>query len=221
MFLSHFSVLSSLVFPFLVREKAIETNNPRNNERASRVERERERKRKRFIKRRRETERDLVALSRRKKEERCVVSFPPLLLKRLRRYPRQRGVSLRKTKINRSNRISSPEEEEEEKERGKKNLRKNERERNKDPPHHVDVDACVCVLFLLLCPRLNVRLQFVWMRYVVVVLRQSFIQKVGRPFVKKVNQNENFKKKTSNNQTTVADRRTQIIIIISRCTWIY
>jgi hypothetical protein len=66
-------------------------------------------------------------------------------------------VSLRKTKINRSNRISSPEEEEEEKERGKKNLRKNERERNKDPPHHVD--ACVCVLFLLLCPRLNVRLQ--------------------------------------------------------------
>ena len=195
MFLSHFSVLSSLVFPFLVREKAIETNNPRNNERASRVERERERERKRFIKRRRETERDLVALSRRKKEERCVVSFPPLLLKRLRRYPRQRGVSLRKTKINRSNRISSPEEEEEEKERGKKNLRKNERERNKDPPHHVDVDACVCVLFLLLCPRLNVRLQFVWMRYVVVVLRQSFIQKVGRPFVKKVNQNENFKKK--------------------------
>lgn len=155
MFLSHFSVLSSLVFPFLVREKAIETNNPRNNERASRVERERERKR--FIKRRRETERDL-ALSRRKKEERCVVSFPPLLLKRLRRYPRQRGVSLRKTKINRSNRISSPEEEEEkEKERGKKNLRKNERETNKDPPHHVD--ACVCVLFLLLCPRLNVRLQ--------------------------------------------------------------
>ena len=30
------------VFPFLVREKAIETNTPRNNERASRVERERE-----------------------------------------------------------------------------------------------------------------------------------------------------------------------------------
>tara|TARA_B100001142_G_scaffold136_1_gene131 strand:+ start:154 stop:489 length:336 start_codon:yes stop_codon:yes gene_type:complete len=106
-------------------------------------------------------------------------------------------VSLRKTKINRSNRISSPEEEEKEKERGKKNLRKNERETNKDPPHHVD--ACVCVLFLLLCPRLNVRLQFVWMRYVVVVLRQSFIQKVGRPFKKKVNQNENFKKK---HQTT-------------------
>jgi hypothetical protein len=48
MFLSHFCVLSSLVFPFLVREKAIETNNPGNNERASRVERERERKR--FIK---------------------------------------------------------------------------------------------------------------------------------------------------------------------------
>lgn len=145
MFLSHFSVLSSLVFPFLVREKAIETNNPRNNERASRVERERERKR--FIKRRRETERDL-ALSRRKKEERCVVSFPPLLLKRLRRYPRQRGVSLRKTKINRSNRISSPEEEEEkEKERGKKNLRKNERETNKDPPHHVDACVCVCCFY--------------------------------------------------------------------------
>ena len=218
MFLSHFSVLSSLVFPFLVREKAIETNNPGNNERASRVERERERKR--FIKRRRETERDLVALSRRKKEERCVVSFPPLLLKRLRRYPRQRGVSLRKTKINRSNRISSPEEEEEEKERGKKNLRKNERERNKDPPHHVDVDACVCVLFLLLCPRLNVRLQFVWMRYVVVVLRQSFIQKVGRPFEKRYAKRK-LQKKNIKQPTTVADRRTQIIIIISRCTWIY
>jgi len=144
MFLSHFSVLSSLVFPFLVREKAIETNNP-GNKFASRVERERERKR--FIKRRRETERDL-ALSRRKKEERCVVSFPPLLLKRLRRYPRQRGVSLRKTKINRSNRISSPEEEEEkEKERGKKNLRKNERETNKDPPHHVDACVCVCCFY--------------------------------------------------------------------------
>jgi len=51
--------------------------------------------------------------------------------------------------------------------------------------------------------------------------RQSFIQKVGRPFEKKVTQNENFKKKTSNNQT-VADILTQIIIIIiSRCTWIY
>ena len=205
-------------FPFLL-EKKQSKQTTRETTNALPELRERERERKRFIKRRRETERDLVALSRRKKEERCVVSFPPLLLKRLRRYPRQRGVSLRKTKINRSNRISSPEEEEEEKERGKKNLRKNERETNKDPPHHVD--ACVCVLFLLLCPRLNVRLQFVWMRYVVVVLRQSFIQKVGRPFVKKVNQNENFKKKTSNNQTTVADRRTQIIIIISRCTWIY
>ena len=208
-------------FPFLLEKKqSKQTTRETTNALPELRERERERE-KRFIKRRRETERDLVALSRRKKEERCVVSFPPLLLKRLRRYPRQRGVSLRKTKINRSNRISSPEEEEEEKERGKKNLRKNERERNKDPPHHVDVDACVCVLFLLLCPRLNITLQFVWMRYVVVVLRQSFIQKVGRPFVKKVNQNENFKKKTSNNQTTVADRRTQIIIIISRCTWIY
>ena len=205
-------------FPFLLEKKQSKQT---TRETTNALPELRERERKRIIKRRRETERDLVALSRRKKEERCVVSFPPLLLKRLRRYPRQRGVSLRKTKINRSNRISSPEEEEEEKERGKKNLRKNERERNKDPPHHVDVDACVCVLFLLLCPRLNVRLQFVWMRYVVVVLRQSFIQKVGRPFVKKVNQNENFKKKTSNNQTTVADRRTQIIIIISRCTWIY
>ena len=39
----------------------------------------------------------------------------------------------------------------------------------------------------------------VWRRCVVFV-RQSFIQKVGRPFEKKVNQNENFKKKTSNNQ---------------------
>ena len=153
MFLSHFSVLSSLVFPFLVREKQSKQT---TRETTNALPELRERERKRFIKRRRETERDL-ALSRRKKEERCVVSFPPLLLKRLRRYPHQRGVSLRKTKINRSNRISSPEEEEKEKERGKKNLRKNERETNKDPPHHVD--ACVCVLFLLLCPRLNVRLQ--------------------------------------------------------------
>ena len=60
-------------------------------------------------------------------------------------------MSLRKTKINRSNRISSPEEEEEkEKERGKKNLRKNERETNKDPPHHVDARVCVCVVFITL-----------------------------------------------------------------------
>ena len=144
MFLSHFSVLSSLVFPFLVREKAIETNNPGNNERASRVERERERKR--FIKRRRETERDLV-LSRRKKEERYVVSFPPLLLKRLRRYPHQRGVSLRKTKINRSNHISSPEEEgeeeEEEKEREKR-TRKNEREMIKTL---LTMLMCVCCFY--------------------------------------------------------------------------
>ena len=110
-------------------------------------------------------------------------------------------MSLRKTKINRSNRISSPEEEEEkEKERGKKNLRKNERETNKDPPHHVD--ACVCVLFLLLCPRLNVRLQMC-------VDELLFYDKVlskkwgGRPFEKKVTQNENFKKKTSNNQQTL------------------
>jgi len=91
-------------------------------------ERERE-KRKRFIKRRRETERDLV-LSRRKKEERYVVSFPPLLLKRLRRYPHQRGVSLRKTKINRSNHISSPEEEEEEEEEEKE--REKEKEKTKE-----------------------------------------------------------------------------------------
>ena len=112
--------------------------------------RERERERKRFIKRRRETERDLV-LSRRKKEERYVVSFPPLLLKRLRRYPRQRGVSLRKTKINRSNHISSPEEEEEkeekEKEREKKNAKKRKRD-DEDPPYHVD--ACACVVFITL-----------------------------------------------------------------------
>ena len=110
----------------------------------------RERERKRFIKRRRETERDLV-LSRRKKEERYVVSFPPLLLKRLRRYPRQRGVSLRKTKINRSNHISSPEEEEEkeekEKEREKKNAKKRKRD-DEDPPYHVD--ACACVVFITL-----------------------------------------------------------------------
>ena len=116
-------------------------------------------------------------------------------------------MSLRKTKINRSNRISSPEEEEKEKEkekeRGKKNLRKNERETNKDPPHHVD--ACVCVLFLLLCPRLNVRLQMC-------VDELLFYDKVlskkwgGRPFEKKVTQNENFKKKNIKQPTTVADK---------------
>ena len=202
-------------FPFLL-EKKQSKQTTRETTNALPELRERERERKRFIKRRRETERDL-ALSRRKKEERCVVSFPPLLLKRLRRYPhRQRGVSLRKTKINRSNRISSPEEEEEEKERGKKNLRKNERETNKDPPHHVD--ACVCVLFLLLCPRLNVRLQMC-VDEMCCFLRQSFIQKVGRPFKKKVNQTKTSKKNIKQ-PTTVADRRTQIIIIISRCTWI-
>jgi hypothetical protein len=56
-----------------------------------------------------------------------------------------------------------------------------------------------------------------------VVLRQSFIQKVGRPFEKKVTQNENFKKKNIKQPTNVADVLTQIIIIIiiSRCTWIY
>ena len=143
MFLSHFCVLSSLVFPFLVREKAIETNNPGNNERASRVERERERKR--FIKRRRETERDLV-LSRRKKEERYVVSFPPLLLKRLRRYPQQRGVSLRKTKINRSNHISSPEKKKKKKKkRGKQKKKKKKRKkrRQNSSPYCVRV-CCVC-----------------------------------------------------------------------------
>ena len=58
---------------------------------------------------------------------------------------------------------------------------------------------CVCVLFLLLCPRLNVRLQMC-------VDELLFYDKVlskkwgGRPFEKKVTQNENFKKKTSNNQ---------------------
>ena len=140
MFLSHFSVLSSLVFPFLVREKAIETNNPRNNERASRVEREREKER--FIKRRRETERDLV-LYRRKKEVR-VVSFPPLLLKLLLRYPHQRGVSLRKTKISRSNHISSPEKKKKKRGKQKKKKKKRKKRRRDKTPHHI---VCVCCVF--------------------------------------------------------------------------
>ena len=203
-------------FPFLL-EKKQSKQTTRETTNALPELRERERERKRFIKRRRETERDL-ALPRRKKEERCVVSFPPLLLKRLRRYPRQRGVSLRKTKINRSNRISSPEEEEEEKERGKKNLRKNERETNKDPPHHVD--ACVCVLFLLLCPRLNVRLQKMCVDEMCCFFYDKVLSKKWvDPSRKKLILTKTSKKNIKQ-PTTVADRRTQIIIIISRCTWI-
>ena len=205
-------------FPFLLEKKqSKQTTRETTNALPELRERERERE-KRFIKRRRETERDL-ALSRRKKEERCVVSFPPLLLKRLRRYPhRQRGVSLRKTKINRSNRISSPEEEEEEKERGKKNLRKNERETNKDPPHHVD--ACVCVLFLLLCPRLNVRLQKMCVDEMCCFFYDKVLSKKWvDPSRKKLILTKTSKKNIKQ-PTTVADRRTQIIIIISRCTWI-
>jgi len=109
-------------------------------------------------------------------------------------------VSLRKTKINRSNRISSPEEEEEEKEekekeRGKKNAKKRKRD-DKDPPYHVDVCVCVCVLFLLLCPRLNVRLQMCVDE--MCCFRQSFIQKVV-PSRKKLILTKTSKKKHQNN----------------------
>jgi hypothetical protein len=112
-------------------------------------------------------------------------------------------VSLRKTKINRSNRISSPEEEEEkEKERGKKNLRKNEREMNKDPPHHVDACVCVCVLFLLLCPRLNVRLQMCVDE--LCCFRQSFIQKVGGSSLREKSYSKRkLQKKNSRQPTTL------------------
>ena len=108
-------------------------------------------------------------------------------------------MSLRKTKINRSNRISSPEEEEEEKEekekeRGKKNAKERKRD-DKDPPYHVDV--CVCVLFLLLCPRLNVRLQVCVDE--MCCFRQSFIQKVV-PSRKKLILTKTSKKKTSKQQ---------------------
>ena len=107
-------------------------------------------------------------------------------------------MSLRKTKINRSNRISSPEEEEEEKEekekeRGKKNAKERKRD-DKDPPYHVDV--CVCVLFLLLCPRLNVRLQVCVDE--MCCFRQSFIQKVV-PSRKKLILTKTSKKKHQNN----------------------
>ena len=110
-------------------------------------------------------------------------------------------MSLRKTKINRSNRISSPEEEEEEKEekekeRGKKNAKKRKRD-DKDPPYHVDVCVCVCVLFLLLCPRLNVRLQMCVDE--MCCFRQSFIQKVV-PSRKKLILTKTSKKKTSKQQ---------------------
>ena len=107
-------------------------------------------------------------------------------------------MSLRKTKINRSNRISSPEEEEEEKEekekeRGKKNAKERKRD-DKDPPYHVDV--CVCVLFLLLCPRLSVRLQVCVDE--MCCFRQSFIQKVV-PSRKKLILTKTSKKKHQNN----------------------
>jgi hypothetical protein len=131
-------------------------------------------------------------------------------------------VSLRKTKINRSNRISSPEEEEEkEKERGKKNLRKNERETNKDPPHHVDARVCVCVLFLLLCPRLNVRLQMCVDE--LCCFTTKFYPKSGSSLREKSYSKRKLQKKNIKQPTNVADVLTQIIIIIiiSRCTWIY
>ena len=123
-------------------------------------------------------------------------------------------MSLRKTKINRSNHISSPEEEEEEEEEEKERQKKNDKKRkrdDKDPPYHVDM----CVLFLLLCPRLNVRLQMC-VDEMCCFLRQSFIQKVV-PSRKKLIITKTSKKNIKT--TTVADILTQIII--SRYTWIY
>ena len=205
-------------FPFLL-EKKQSKQTTRETTNALPELRERERERKRFIKRRRETERDLAVLSRRKKKSDASSRFHLFFLNVFVVIPhRQRGVSLRKTKINRSNRISSPEEEEEEKERGKKNLRKNERETNKDPPHHVD--ACVCVLFLLLCPRLNVRLQKMCVDEMCCFFYDKVLSKKWvDPSRKKLILTKTSKKNIKQ-PTTVADRRTQIIIIISRCTWI-
>ena len=157
MFLSHFSVLSSLVFPFLVREKAIETNNPRNNERASRVERERERERDLLNEEEKRSAIQQYSLVEKKKSDASsrfhlffLNVFVVIPVREACRFGKQKSIDPIVS-------LLREEEEEEEKERGKKNLRKNERETDKDPPHHVD--ACVCVLFLLLCPRLNVRLQ--------------------------------------------------------------
>ena len=143
-----------MFFPpvFLVREKAIETNNPRTTNALPEL-RERERERKRFIKRRRETERDLV-LYRRKKEERYVVSFPPLLLKRLRRYPHQRE-ACRFGKQKSIDPIVSllPKKKKKKKKKKKegKRTRKNERETIKTLlTMLMCVCVCVCVVFITL-----------------------------------------------------------------------
>ena len=137
------------VFP--VREKAIETNNPRTTNALPELkEREREKKKERFIKRRRETERDLV-LYRRKKEERYVVSFPPLLLKLLLRYPHQREACRFGKQKSIDPIISLLPRRRRRRRRGVNRRRKRKNERNDDKtPHHI---VCACVVCVLLRPR--------------------------------------------------------------------
>jgi len=136
------------VFPFLVERKSNRNKQPANNERASRVERERERERKRDLINE-EEKRNAIHYSIVEKKKSDTSSFPILLLKLLcrRRYPHQRGVSLRKTKINRSNHISSPEKKKKKKKKEGKRTRKNERGDDKDPPYHIDVCVCVCCFY--------------------------------------------------------------------------
>jgi hypothetical protein len=128
-----------------LREKAIETNNPRTTNALPEL-RERERERKRDLLNE-EEKRNAIHYSIVEKKKSDTSSFPILLLKLLcrRRYPHQRGVSLRKTKINRSNHISSPEKKKKKKKKEGKRTRKNERGDDKDPPYHIDVCVCVCV----------------------------------------------------------------------------
>ena len=145
MFLSHVSVLSSKgSFPFSLREEAIETNNPRTTNALPEL-RERERERKRDLLNE-EEKRNAIHYSIVEKKKSDTSSFPILLLKLLcrRRYPHQRGVSLRKTKISRSNHISSPEKKKKKRGKQKKKKKKRKKRRRDKTPHHI---VCVCCVF--------------------------------------------------------------------------
>ena len=133
-------------FPFSLREEAIETNNPRTKNALPEL-RERERERKRDLLNE-EEKRNAIHYSIVEKKKSDTSSFPILLLKLLcrRRYPHQRGVSLRKTKINRSNHISLLPR------RRRKRKRKREKEREKTKEETIKtlltILMCVCVCVL-------------------------------------------------------------------------
>ena len=192
-----------MFFPpvFLVREKAIETNNPRTTNALPELK---ERERKRFIKRRRETERDLV-LSRRKKEERYVVSFPPLLLKRLRRYPHQRE-ACRFGKQKSIDPIVSllPKKKKKKKKKEGKRICEKTKERRIKTLLTMLMRVCVCVLFLLLCPRLNVRLQMCVDE--LCCFTTKFYPKSGSSLREKSYSKRKLQKKNIKQPTTVADK---------------